>query len=236
MDPVPPWLMKRPAANKAVDDYLRDDMIVGLGTGNAANMAVDRITEYVRKGYDLTLVSSSIRTEEYAKGKGLMVSDINDIDHIDVTFDGADEVDPNLTMIKGLGGALLKEKIMADLTEKEIIIIDDFKRVDVLGVKTPLPVEVCRYAHSRTRDRLMSLGCEPVLRTVDNQPFVTDEGHLIYDCKFPSIDDPEDLSERLFSIPGVVECGLFIDLAYAVESYLDDGSVVEHRRKNDTYR
>ena len=208
MDSVPPWLLKRPAANKAVDDYLKDGMIVGLGTGNAANMAVDRISEYVRKGYSLTLVSSSVRIEEYAKEKGLRISDINDVDHIDVTFDGADEVNPDLSMIKGLGGALLKEKIVASLTEKEIIIIDDFKRVDVLGVKTRLPVEICRYAHIKTKEKLSSLGCEPVLRTADGTPFITDEGNLIYDCKFPSISDPKDLSDRICSIPGVVECGL----------------------------
>ena len=230
MDSVPPWLLKRPAANKAVDDYLKDGMIVGLGTGNAANMAVDRISEYVNRGYSLTLVSSSVKTEEYAKEKGLKISDINDIDHIDVTFDGADEVDPDLSMIKGLGGALLKEKIVAAMTEKEIIIIDDFKRVDVLGMKTHLPVEVCRYAHLKTKEKLARLGCEPVLRTVDNAPFITDEGNLIYDCKFPSIRDPKDLNDRIHSIPGVVECGLFIGLAYAVESYRDDGSVIEYIR------
>ena len=230
MDSVPPWLLKRPAANKAVDDYLKDGMTVGLGTGNAANMAVDRISEYVKKGFDLTLVSSSVRTEEYVKERGLKIADINDIDHIDVTFDGADEVDPNLSMIKGLGGALLKEKIVAALTKKEIIIIDDFKRIETLGVRTPLPVEVCRYAHSKTKEKLASLGCEPVLRTVEGEPFITDEGHLIYDCKFLSIEDPKRIDEKIHSIPGVVETGLFIDLAFAVESYLDDGSVKEYKK------
>ena len=111
MTDIPPWLLKRPAADKAVDDYLEDGMIVGLGTGNAANMAVDRIAEYVKKGYRLTFVSSSNATEEYARGLGLTVSGMESVDHIDVTFDGADEVAPDLTVIKGLGGALLKEKI-----------------------------------------------------------------------------------------------------------------------------
>ena len=224
-----PWLLKRPAAVKAVDDYLEDGMTVGLGTGNAANMAIDRIHEYVERGYRLTFVSSSKNTEEYAGRYGMSITDINEVEHVDVTFDGADEVDPELSMIKGLGGALLKEKILANITSKEIIIIDDFKRVDCLGVKTPLPIEVCRYGHKRTAGLLAGLGCSPVLRMKDGKPFITDEGHLIYDCKFQSIDDLRWLSERINDIPGVVETGLFIGLTYAVESYCEDGTVREYR-------
>ena len=230
MTDIPPWLLKRPAADKAVDDYLEDGMIVGLGTGNAANMAVDRIAEYVKKGYRLTFVSSSNATEEYARGLGLMVSGMESVDHIDVTFDGADEVAPDLTVIKGLGGALLKEKILASMTETEVLIIDDFKRVDRLGVKTALPVEVCRFAHGNTARDLAKLGCEPVLRVKDGKTFVTDEGHYIYDCKFPSIDDPAGLSDRIRAIPGVVECGLFVDLVDSVMSYRDDGTVKEYTK------
>ena len=222
-----PWLLKRPAADKAVDTYLKDGMTVGLGTGNAAKMTIDRIATYVSKGYRLRLVSTSSDTDIYAKEKGLDVSDINDIDRIDVTFDGADEIGPDLCLIKGLGGALLREKIVANMTDKEIIIVDSFKNVDVLGVKTPLPVEVCIYGHKKTAEALSKLGCIPILRIKDEKPFVTDEGHLIYDCKFPSIDEPKELSERIDSIPGVVECGLFVNLVYAVESYNNDGTVTE---------
>ena len=230
MSDIPPWLLKRPAADKAVDTYLKDGMTVGLGTGNAANMAVDRIAEYVRKGYRLTFVSSSIVTEEYAKGLGLKVSGMDTVDHIDVTFDGADEVAPDLTVIKGLGGALLKEKILASMTKTEVLIIDDFKRVDRLGVKTPLPVEVCVFAHENTARDLAKLGCEPKLRVKDGKTFVTDEGHYIYDCKFDVIDDPEGLSDRIRAIPGVVECGLFVNLVDSVMSYRDDGTVIEYRK------
>ena len=127
---IAPWLLKRPAADLAVDRYLKDGMVVGLGTGNAANMVVDRIAEYIRKGYRLTFVSSSLATEDYANGHGLTMSSLEDVDHIDVTFDGADEVSPDLTAIKGLGGALLKEKILASMTVTEVLIIDDFKRVE----------------------------------------------------------------------------------------------------------
>lgn len=230
MSDIPPWLLKRPAADKAVDTYLKDGMTVGLGTGNAANMAVDRIAEYVRKGYRLTFVSSSIVTEEYAKGLGLKVSGMDTVDHIDVTFDGADEVAPDLTVIKGLGGALLKEKILASMTKTEVLIIDDFKRVDRLGAKTALPVEVCKFAHECTARQLSELGCVPVLRVKDGKTFVTDEGHYIYDCKFDSIDDPAGLSDKIRAIPGVVECGLFVGLVDSVMSYCDDGTVVEYRK------
>ena len=225
MSGLEPWLLKRPAAIQAVDTYLKDGMTVGLGTGNAAKMAIDRIAEYVSKGYNLRFVSTSLDTDSYMKEKGLKSTDINDVEHIDVTFDGADEISPDLVLIKGLGGALLKEKIVANMTDREIIIVDDFKNVDVLGAKTPLPVEVCRYGHKRTADLLSGLGCEPSLRMKDGKPFVTDEGHLIYDCKFPSIDDPKKLSGRIESIPGVVTCGLFIDMVFAVESYCEDGTV-----------
>ena len=135
-----------------------------------------------------------------------------------------------MQLIKGLGGALLKEKILASMSDIEVLIIDDFKRVDRLGVKTALPVEFCRFAHENTARDLAKLGCEPVLRVKDGGTFVTDESHYIYDCKFPSIDDPAGLSDRIRAIPGVVECGLFVDLVDSVMSYRDDGSVKEYRK------
>lgn len=229
MDEVPPWLRKRPAAIKAVDDYVKDGMVVGLGTGNAANMAVDRIAELVKNGMRLTLVSSSNQTEEYARGLGLEISDLNRVEHIDVTIDGADEIDPNLDLIKGLGGALLKEKILASMSDKEIIVADDFKRVGVLGAATPLPVEVCRFACERTAASLRAMGSEPVLRMRDGIPFITDEGHYIYDCKFGSIPDPHGLEAEIDTVPGVVECGLFVGLTYCALTYSDETGVKEHR-------
>ena len=225
--PEAPWLKKRPACIRAVDCYVRDGMTVGLGTGNAANMAVDRIAELVKGEYRLTLVSSSVQTEEYARKLGLVITDLSDVEMVDVTIDGADEVSPDLTLIKGLGGALLKEKILASMTEKEVIVVDDFKLVDTLGVKTPLPVEVCRFAAPRTAEKLRALGCEPVLRIKDNNPFITDEGHVIYDCKFPSIDDPAGLEKAINTIPGVVECGLFIGMTFSVMAYSEQGGVRE---------
>lgn len=228
MDEVPPWLRKRPAAIKAVDDYVKDGMVVGLGTGNAANMAVDRIAELAKDGMEFTLVSSSIQTEEYARNLGLEITDLNTVDRIDVTIDGADEIGPGLDLVKGLGGALLKEKILASMTDKEIIVADDFKRVPVLGVATALPVEVCRFACERTASKLRSMGSEPVLRMRDGIPFVTDEGHYIYDCKFASIPDPRATEAEIDTIPGVVECGLFVGLTYSAITYSEDSGVREY--------
>ncbi len=228
MEEIPPWLRKRPAAIRAVDEYVKDGMTVGLGTGNAANMAVDRIAELVRGGMRLTLVSSSVQTEEYARKLDLEIADLNLVEHIDVTIDGADEIGPGLDLIKGLGGALLKEKILASLSDKEVIVADDFKRVDVLGTTVPLPVEVCRFACERTASKLRDMGSEPVLRMRDGVPFVTDEGHYIYDCRFGSIPDPAKTEAEIDLIPGVVECGLFIGLADSAVTYSEETGVREY--------
>ena len=230
MTDVPPWMRKRPAAIKAVDDHVEDGMIVGIGTGNAACMAADRLAELVRDGFDLGFVSTSEQTTAYARGLGLEALDIDCVESIDVTIDGADEVGPHLDLIKGLGGALLREKIVASMTEKEVIVVDAFKVVDRLGTSAPLPVEVCGFAHVATARALEGLGCGPVLRLKDGRPFVTDGGNLIYDCRFDGIDDPSYLETAIDTIPGVVECGLFVGLTYAVEAYREeDDSVVELR-------
>lgn len=228
-----PWMRKRPAAIRAVDDYVEDGMMIGLGTGNAACMAVDRLAELVRDGFDLGFVSTSEQTSRYAEGLGLQVTDAECVDSIDVTIDGADEVGPRLDLIKGLGGALLREKIIASITEREIIVVDDFKVVDRLGTTAPLPVEICRFAWRSTAEALRRLGCETVLRSRDGSPFVTDGGNLICDCRFDGIDDPSQLEARIDRIPGVVECGLFVDMAYAVMAYHEDGRTVTEIRLAD---
>lgn len=223
-----PWLRKRPASARAVDRFVENGMTIGLGTGNAACMAADRLIELVDGGYNLTFVSTSDRTTAYAEGIGLEIADIECVDSIDVTIDGADEVDSELNLIKGLGGALLREKIVAAMTEREIIVVDGFKMVERLGTTAPLPVEVCRFAHRKTAESLGRLGCTPTLRMKDGDAFVTDNGNLIYDCRFAGIDDPTYLEACVNAIPGVVECGLFIGLTHAVEAYYEeDGAVRE---------
>lgn len=224
-----PGLLKRPASVLAVDRYVKDGMIIGLGTGNAANMAIDRIAEKVNNGMKLTFVSSSIRTEQYAKSKGLRIQPIDSVERIDVTIDGADEIGKDLILIKGLGGALLREKILAKKTDKEIIVADSFKKVDVIGMKTPLPVEVKKENVEITTTELSKLGCIPTLRKRNGSVFITDNSNYILDCKFEYIMEPEKLDKCIKEIENVIETGLFIGLTYSVILYNEDGTVVEIR-------
>ena len=219
--------MKKIVAEEAVNRYVKDGMNVGLGTGSTAYYAIKRIGELVAEGYDLTCVATSVQSEELAKESGIKVVGVDDVDKLDITIDGADEVDPKMQLIKGLGGALLREKIVAAATQMEVIVVDESKIVESLGVKTSLPVEVCRFGHVRTAYGLKLQGCEPVLRMKGGEPFVSDGGNYIYDCKFPQIDKPFFLQSAIDTIPGVVECGLFLNMAAAAVVAHKDGTVTE---------
>jgi ribose 5-phosphate isomerase A len=217
--------LKQMAAEKAVNDFVKDGMIVGLGTGSTAYYAIKRVGELVKKGYKLTCVATSLQTETIAKECGITIVDVDDVDHIDVTIDGADEVDPNMQLIKGLGGALLREKIVASASRSEVIVVDDSKLVEKLGTKGPLPVEVLVFGHKKTKISLEKQGCAATLRMKDNRPFVTDSGNYIYDCRFDGIDNPFFLETRINVIPGVVDNGLFLNTATAVIISSADGNV-----------
>ena len=208
--------MKKIVAEKAVDTYVKDKMNVGLGTGSTAYYAIKRIGQLVNEnGYDLTCVATSVQSENLARECGIRVVDIDEVDKLDVTIDGADEIDPKMNLIKGLGGALLREKIVAAATVQEIIIADGSKIVEKLGTKAPLPVEVLRFGHEHTKNALRMQRCDPVLRMKDGEPFVTDGGNYIYDCRFPEgIDNPFFIESRIDVIPGVVENGLFLNTAF----------------------
>ncbi len=222
--------MKKLVAEKAVDDYVKDGMVVGLGTGSTAYYAIKRVGELVSNGFSLTCVATSGQTEVLAGECGIKVVPLCDVEHVDVTIDGADEVDPKLQLIKGLGGALLREKIVAAASVLEVIIVDASKIVDVLGIKTPLPVEVIQYGHEHTAFALERQGCKPVLRMKDGAPFVTDGGNYIYDCKFNAIESPFFLESRIDVIPGVVENGLFLNTAGVVLVSHPDGTVTKMER------
>jgi ribose 5-phosphate isomerase A len=219
--------MKKAAAEKAVDDYVKDGMVVGLGTGSTAYYAIKRVAQLVNEnGYDLRCVATSLESERIARESGVTVCDLNEVEAVNVTIDGADEVDPKLNLIKGLGGALLREKIVAAATEMEVIVVDESKIVEKLGTKAPLPVEVLRFGHSKTAYALKRQGSEPVLRTVNGEPFVTDGGNYIYDCRFPEgIDSAFFKETAIDAIPGVVECGLFLNIAAVVVVAHSDGSL-----------
>ena len=220
--------MKKAVAVKAVDEYVKDGMTVGLGTGSTAYHAINRIGELVNdNGYDLRFVATSVKSEEQARGLGLKVLDVNDVERVDLTIDGADEVDPSMQLIKGLGGALIREKIIAAASVAEVIIVDETKLVDKLGTKAPLPVEVLRFGHRKTKYALELQGCTAVLRLgEDGDPFVTDNGNYIYDCRFPQgIDSPFFLETRINVIPGTVDNGLFLNTATTVLVSHSDGTI-----------
>ncbi|MBO4357453.1 MAG: ribose-5-phosphate isomerase RpiA [Candidatus Methanomethylophilaceae archaeon] len=217
--------MKKLVAEEAVKRYVKDGMNVGLGTGSTAKFMIEKIGELVQQGYNLTCTATSVQSEELAKSLGIKVVNLDEIGHLDITIDGADEVDPDMQLIKGLGGALLREKIVAAATVKEIIITDESKLVDKLGTKAPLPVEVLQFGHEHTKFALEKQGCKAELRMKDGKPFITDSGNYIYDCRFESIEKPFFLETRIDVIPGVVENGLFLNTAVDVLISRPDGTV-----------
>ncbi len=159
--------MKRIVAERAIDIFVEEGMNVGLGTGSTAYFAIKKIGKLVAQGYKFTCVATSIQSEELARGCGIDVVDLDQVDKLDVTIDGADEVDPKMQLVKGLGGALLREKIVAAATIREVIIVDESKIVNKLGTKVSLPVEVLRFGHEHTAFALRRQGCVPELRMAD---------------------------------------------------------------------
>jgi ribose 5-phosphate isomerase A len=193
-------------------EYIKDGMILGLGTGSTAYFAIMKIGEMVKNGLKIKGVPTSKQTEELALSLDIPLLEIADVTKIDVTIDGADEYDPQKQLIKGGGGALLREKIIASITDFYIIIADQSKQSEVLG-SFALPVEVTPFAKEITLMQLKNLGCSPIFREKDGKLFVTDNQNYIADCKFSSIENPIELNQKLNLISGVVENGLFVNMA-----------------------
>lgn len=214
---------KQVAAEKAVE-FVEDGMIVGLGTGSTAYWATQKIAQRISEGLSIRAVASSASTEALAEKLGIPLVSLSAIDHIDITIDGADEVDDQLNLIKGGGGALLREKILAFNSSRFYVVVDESKRVHRLG-RFPLPVEIIPFASNVTIRRLQELNGEPVVRMVKGSPFITDNGNLIADCSFKKILDPMELQQRINLIPGVVENGLFVGMATAVIVGDGDGAI-----------
>jgi ribose 5-phosphate isomerase A len=204
--------LKKIAAEAAVH-RVKDGMVVGLGTGSTVRYSIEKIGRLVDEGLDILGVPTSEATADLARSLGISLTTLVEHPEVDLTIDGADEVDPNLDLIKGMGGALFREKLVALASSEMIVVVDESKLVDSLGQKTPIPVEVLPFGWTATRDRLQALGCDPSLRRTDSGPFVTDNGNYILDCRFPRIDDPADLARRLKEITGVLEHGLFLGMA-----------------------
>jgi ribose 5-phosphate isomerase A len=203
---------KAAAARKSIE-YVKDGMVVGLGTGSTATFAIHFLGEQVRDGLKIRGIPTSRASAELAQSLGIPLTSFDEVDHTDVTIDGADEVAPGLALIKGGGGALLHEKIVAAASHRLVIVADEHKVVQHLG-RFPLPVEVIPFAAGSVRRQLETLGANPVLRLGhDGSPFITDEGNYIFDCHYGEILDPPALAQTLKSITGLVEHGLFLGLA-----------------------
>ena len=214
--------LKEMAAREAVKS-IEDGMVVGLGSGSTASIAIRLIGDMVRSGTKIVGVPTSRESEELARSVGIPIGELKHHPLVDITIDGADEVDPELNLVKGLGGALVREKIVAAATEVEIIVVDDSKLVDFICQKAPLPVEVVRFGYEATLRKLSALGCRPEMRRFGDELFVTDNGNYIADCRFARIDDPSDMERTVNMIPGMVENGLFIGIAKKVIVASGDG-------------
>lgn len=217
-------LAKKVAAERAVEN-IHDGMVVGLGTGSTAEFAIRKIGERVREGLQIRALSTSLRTENLALELGIEIADFSSITQIDISVDGADEVDINNNLIKGGGGSLLREKLIEFNSKTFLVIVDESKCVETLG-KFPLPVEIVPFGVPLTMKQLEGLGSKAVMRTNEGKNFITDNGHLIVDCAFTTIPDPASLNKRLKAIPGVVETGLFLrDMVTTVFIGTENGTV-----------
>jgi len=199
---------KQIAAERAVQ-YVDNGMTVGLGTGSTSAYAIEAIGKKVQQGLSIKAVASSLRSEELAKSAGISLIPFSEVESIDIYIDGADEVDKDLNLIKGGGGALLREKILAFNSKQFFVIVDNSKQVEHLG-KFLLPVEIIPFAMELTLMQLRNLGCTTILRRDNDKPYVTDNSNLIVDCDFKKIKQVEQLHHSINIIPGVVENGLFL--------------------------
>ena len=209
---------KRQAAVEALN-YVEDGMKLGLGTGSTAAKFVDLLADKVKAGLKVVCVPTSEATRAQAAALGIPLGTLDEHPALDLTVDGADEMDEELRLVKGGGGALLREKIVAVASERVVIIADSSKRVDVLG-RFPLPLEVVPFGLAATQRLITGIaadsGCEGEIKLrvgADGKPYVTDNGNHILDCSFGMIDDPEALDDALKLVPGLVESGLFLGIA-----------------------
>lgn len=228
---------KRAAAEAALE-YVKPGMRLGLGTGSTAEHFVRALAPRVNAGLKVSTVATSERTAALARELGITVSDLDTVRHLDLTVDGADEIGPNLVLIKGGGGALLREKIVAAASDRMVVIADAAKVVGTLG-RFPLPVEIVPFAHGVTMERVAEAaakcGCSQNLmrlRGGEAHPFRTDSGNYIADCAAESIPDPERLARLIEGIPGVVDHGFFLSLASAALVGTSDGvTIIEPPRR-----
>lgn len=205
--------------------YIKDGMIVGLGTGSTVYHTIVTIAEMIKNGQQIKGVATSKQTEKLAIEFGIPLLDIAEVEKIDIAIDGADEIDGDFFAIKGGGGALLREKVIAKAAKCFVVVVDSNKIKDQLGA-FPLPVEVVPFGVGFTEKYIQELGCSTALRMHNGQPYLTDNGNYIIDCNFSSINHPEQLENDLNEMTGVVENGLFINMVHQVVTVKDEKKVV----------
>ena len=220
---------EKEAAARASLQYVKDGQVVGLGTGSTAAYFIKLLGEKVQSGLRIKGIPTSVRSRDLAQSLNIPLTTLDECQEIDVTVDGADEVDPQLRLIKGGGGALLREKIVASATRTMVVVADASKQVQTLG-KFPLPVEVIKFAQALVAKRIAAMGAQVEVRlNPDKTPYVTDENNHILDCRFGVIQDADRLARELSQMPGVVEHGLFIGMA-SVALFARGNEIVELRR------
>lgn len=202
--------MKKLAGEKAAE-YVKDGMVLGLGTGSTAYHMVNAVGELVKKGYHIQAIPTSKATEAQARELGIPLLTIDEVDHIDLDIDGVDEIDPEFNATKGGGGALYREKVVATLADEVIWIMDESKLVDHIG-DFHLPVEVAKYGSKQAFDKMNAYGWKPAFREKDGARFVTDNGNYIIDLHLGAGFDIQDVKEKISGIVGVLEHGLFLNL------------------------
>ncbi len=221
--------LEKEAAARASLRFVKDGQVLGLGTGTTAARFIQLLGEQVKNGLRIRGIPTSDRSREQAASLGIPLTALDECQQIDVDVDGADEFDPELRLIKGGGGALLREKIVASASKQVVIVADATKRVPVLG-RFPLPVEVIKFAKALVTKKIEALGAAVELRRdASGKPFLTDENNHILDCRFGQIQDVEGLARKLSDMPGIVEHGLFIGMA-SVVLVANGSEIVELRR------
>jgi len=230
--PQPPNPDPKQLAGRRAAEFVEEGMALGLGTGSTVHFALLRLAERIREdGLRVRGVPTSLDTERKAREWGIPLFEIGAVESLDLAIDGADEIDAQFRMIKGGGGALLREKVVASLARRVVIVVGENKVVPKLGTTFALPVEVVPFALASVARALARLGCTPNERRSEGRDYRTDNGNAILDCRFTrGIDDPAALERALRAIPGVVESGLFIGLAHVLVVGKQDGSVEVRQR------
>lgn len=219
---------KKIVGEKAAD-FVKDGMVVGLGTGSTVFYTIQKLGQLVKEGLSIKGIPTSVQTEELAKELGIPLTSFSEIESIDIAIDGADEVNSDLELIKGGGGALLREKIIARAAKTFIVVADSSKRVEKLGAFR-LPVEVIPFGYEMTEKHIRAMGLVPEIRLNRENPFITENGNYIFDCEISEHVQPEMLEQMLNMIPGVVENGLFVGMTDLVITLDPEKNVVMLRK------